>query len=121
MAGKTVLKKLKREKKERQFAVIVDKHAEMFRLLEMVVYARSVRGVYHPRVIEDVISFCYLFRPVGIIPESISPAEYYSLAYHLHDLVLKTHEKGFLDSNVKKTAVRMILDNVKWANKYFRN
>ncbi len=115
-----VLRMLREEHAREQARRLAEKHVDMFRILEMVILSRKKHDAIHsPSLLEDVISFCSLFRPVGFIPEEVTPAEYYSLAYMLYDLVMEAYSRGLVDYELRKDAVTALLDHVRWAEKEF--
>ncbi|GEM_PF-4668647 len=114
-----VLKMLREEHKREQEKKLAEKHLDMFRILEMITMARTNSSELAPSVIEDVISFCSLFKPLGFIPEEVTPAEYYALAYMLYELVISVYSQGMIGYGLKKTAVTALVNHVRWAEKEF--
>ena len=115
-----VLRMLREEHEKERRKRIAEKHVEMFRMLEMIVFSRRDKEIINPEnMIQEVISFCSLFRAINTIPEEVSPAEYYSLAYSLYDLVMTAYSRGVIDYETKKTAVNALLGHVRWAQEKF--
>jgi len=114
MAHHTVLNKLREEHKSNTRQFLSEKHYDMFHMLYVANTAGKKRV---ENVLDDIVSFCSLFTPIGFVPRPVSAAEYYTLAYSLYDRVMDAYVRGLIDYDAKKSAVNAILAHVKWFEK----